>query len=93
MYIRDTANLPSALRGKSITQIALLVPDLAVAVSSWSHVLDRSDWLVYTYGPRNVPRLFLRGQPVKFTMRLAISGACCAPIGTDSAYPRAIDLS
>jgi hypothetical protein len=39
-------SLPTALRGLRITQVALLVPDLAAAVANWSSVLAGSDWLV-----------------------------------------------
>jgi methylmalonyl-CoA/ethylmalonyl-CoA epimerase len=68
-------SLPSAFRGLAITQVALLVPDLASGVATWSAALGRSDWLVYTYGPETVPCLTFRGEPGRFSMRLALSGA------------------
>lgn len=71
----EAARLPTALRGQSITQICLLVPDLSVGVATWSALLGLSDWLVYTYSPATVPRLVFRGEPGKFSMRLAISGS------------------
>jgi methylmalonyl-CoA/ethylmalonyl-CoA epimerase len=67
--------MPTALRGLRITQVALLVPDLATAVANWSVVLGHSDWLVYTYGPATVPQLTYRGEPARFSVRLALAGA------------------
>jgi hypothetical protein len=50
------------------------VPDLEVGVSTWSALLDRTDWLVYTYTPENVPELGYRGDKGMFSLRLALSG-------------------
>jgi catechol 2,3-dioxygenase-like lactoylglutathione lyase family enzyme len=71
----DDHRLPAALSGLAITQIAFLVPDLATGVATWSAVLGRSDWLVYTYNPDTVPTLTFRGEPARFSVRLALSGA------------------
>ncbi|MCL2396417.1 MAG: VOC family protein [Acidimicrobiaceae bacterium] len=67
--------LPGALSGLAITQVAFLVPDLSAAVTTWSAVLGRSDWLVYTYNSSTVPVLTFRGEPARFSVRLALSGA------------------
>jgi methylmalonyl-CoA/ethylmalonyl-CoA epimerase len=67
-------SLPSAFRGLAITQVAFLVPDLAVGVETWSTALGKSDWLIYTYSPETVPQLTFRGEPGRFSMRLALSG-------------------
>lgn len=67
--------LPTALAGLDVTQIALLVPDLAAAVNTWGAVLGRSDWLVYTYNASTVPVLTFHGEPARFSVRLALSGA------------------
>ena len=69
------SSLPTAFRGLPITQVAFLVPDLASGVETWGSALGRSDWLVYTYSPETVPHLTFRGEPGKFSMRLALSGA------------------
>lgn len=69
------SSLPTAFRGLPVTQVAFLVPDLASGVETWGALLGRSDWLVYTYSPETVPHLTFRGEPGKFSMRLALSGA------------------
>jgi methylmalonyl-CoA/ethylmalonyl-CoA epimerase len=88
--------LPTALAGLAITQVAFLVPDLASAVSTWSAVLGRSDWLVYTYNPSTVPELTFRGKPAQFSIRLALSGArpqveLIQPLSGPSIYEEWID--
>jgi catechol 2,3-dioxygenase-like lactoylglutathione lyase family enzyme len=84
-------SLPSAFRGLAITQVAFLVPDLAAGVETWSSALGASDWLVYTYSPETVPHLTFRGEPGKFSMRLALCGAgpqleLIQPLGGPSIY-------
>lgn len=69
------ANLPTTLRGRPITQIGLLVPDLVSGIANWSALLGRSDWLVYTYGPTTVPKLIFRGEQGRFSLRLGLSGS------------------
>jgi methylmalonyl-CoA/ethylmalonyl-CoA epimerase len=69
------SSLPTAFRGLPITQIAFLVPVLASGVETWSAALGKSDWLVYIYSPATVPHLTFRGEPGKFSLRLALSGS------------------
>jgi methylmalonyl-CoA/ethylmalonyl-CoA epimerase len=92
---RDSG-LPGALAGLGITQLAFLVPDLAAAVNTWSTVLGRSDWLVYTYNSSTVPVLTFRGEPARFSVRLALSGATpqlelIEPLAGPSIYEEWID--
>ena len=56
-------------------QIGLLVDDLHAAMTSWSAVLGRADWLVYTYGPQNLKNASYRSAPSGFAMRLALIGS------------------
>ena len=57
--------LPPPLKGIPVTQIAMVVPDLAAAVATWSATLG-DDWPIYAFGPENVPFLRYRGQPGTF---------------------------
>jgi methylmalonyl-CoA/ethylmalonyl-CoA epimerase len=56
-------------------QIGLLVDDLHAAMTRWSAVLGRADWLVYTYGPQNLKNSSYRSAPSGFAMRLALIGS------------------
>jgi methylmalonyl-CoA/ethylmalonyl-CoA epimerase len=64
--------LPPPLKDIPVTQIAMLVPDLAAGVAMWSATLGH-DWPTYAYGPGNVPFLRYRGEPATFSMRVALS--------------------
>ena len=57
----DENALPDFLQGIVPAQIGILVPDLAAGIRTWSAILGRSDWRVYTYGPDWVPELTYRG--------------------------------
>jgi methylmalonyl-CoA/ethylmalonyl-CoA epimerase len=68
----------AALRFPGADQVALLVPDLPVAVHEWSALLGVApgDWYVHTYGPDSVPEHFTyRDQPGRYRMRLALVGS------------------
>jgi methylmalonyl-CoA/ethylmalonyl-CoA epimerase len=59
----------------SAGQIGLLVENLGSAIASWSALLDRDDWLVYTYGPHNMSNARYYGRPSRFGMRLSLVGS------------------
>jgi catechol 2,3-dioxygenase-like lactoylglutathione lyase family enzyme len=67
--------LPDPLAGLPVAQVGILVPDLAKGIATWSSLLGTDDWLVYTYGPENVPHLEYRGAPGIFRMHLALTGS------------------
>lgn len=66
--------LPPPLRDLVVAQIAFLVPDLETAAARWSGTFGLSDWYVFTYTGRSVPKLRYRGGPGTFGMRLAFAG-------------------
>lgn len=55
-------------------QICLLVPDIEEAMLSWSALLGRTDWRLHTYSSEWVPRWIYRGEPGRFSMKLAMIG-------------------
>ncbi|MER6171949.1 VOC family protein [Streptosporangium sp. NPDC001681] len=71
----DPAVLPAPLAGLPVAQVGILVPDLAAGVATWSALLGKDDWLIYTYGPDTVPHLAYRGEPGRFRMRVALTGS------------------
>ena len=72
MLDKQQQQLPRPLKDIPITQIAMLVPDLAAGVAMWSATLG-GDWPTYAFGPENVPFLRYRGEAATFTMRVALS--------------------
>lgn len=63
-----------AVPSKQPDQVAYVVPDLDNAIRSWSRLLGRQDWRVYTYGPHNTRDLRYRGSTAGYSMRLALCG-------------------
>ena len=53
----------------------MLVENLGTAMVRWSTLLNRDDWLVYTYGPDNMSNARYYGRPSRFGMRLALIGS------------------
>jgi methylmalonyl-CoA/ethylmalonyl-CoA epimerase len=64
--------LPPPLKDIPVSQIGILVPDLAAGVAMWSGNLG-DDWPIYAFGPGNVPFLRYRGEQATFSMRVALS--------------------
>ena len=73
--VLDRAKLPPFLSGMYPKQLGILVPDIEEGIRMWSVLTGRDDWRMYTYSPDWVPELTYRGQPGRFSMRLALLGA------------------
>ena len=73
-----SANLPAepSLLGRPVRQIALVVPDLEVAVRAYADALGVGPWNVYTIGAPAMTGMTYRGEPADFVIRhaLAFSG-------------------
>lgn len=70
-----TESLQAAVGHERVDQVAYLVPDLESGIAEWNALLGEAEWLVYSYSPDNVPELGYRGEPGRFSMRLALRGA------------------
>jgi methylmalonyl-CoA/ethylmalonyl-CoA epimerase len=69
----DTPLLP--FTGLAAGQIGILVDDIDSRMAVWGAILDRDDWLLYTYGPNNLKNAAYRGRPGSYSMRLAMIGS------------------
>jgi len=69
------AVVPSAFRELAVTQVGILVPDLASAIRGYQAALNLDDWLIYTYSADTVPEMTYRGEAGRFGMRLAMAGS------------------
>lgn len=69
------AELPNELPflRNGIAQVALIVPDLDVAVEAYWKLFGVGPWQMYTYGKPLVQRMTYRGQAADYRMRLALS--------------------
>ncbi|ADB50696.1 conserved hypothetical protein [Conexibacter woesei DSM 14684] len=56
-------------------QIGIVVHDLDRALARYERALGGGPWRIWTYGPRNVPRLTYRGADAAFEMRVALSSS------------------
>jgi methylmalonyl-CoA/ethylmalonyl-CoA epimerase len=65
-----------SLLGRPVRQIALVVPDLEVAVRAYADALGVGPWNVYTIGAPSMTGMTYRGERVDFVIRhaLAFSG-------------------
>ncbi|MFF2840539.1 VOC family protein [Paenarthrobacter sp. NPDC057981] len=67
-------NLPHAFQGLTLTQIGVLVPDLALGIQTYKEVLGLENWAIYTFSSAVVPNLTYRGQTANCTFRIALAG-------------------
>jgi len=68
--------VPPSLLDRPVRQIALVVPDLEVAVRAYADALGVGPWNVYTIGAPWMTGMTYRGEPADFRIRhaLAFSG-------------------
>jgi methylmalonyl-CoA/ethylmalonyl-CoA epimerase len=62
------------LAGRPISQVGIVVRDLEHALEGYSARWGLGPWAGYLYGPSTVPRLTYRGEPGRYSMRLALAG-------------------
>jgi methylmalonyl-CoA/ethylmalonyl-CoA epimerase len=65
----------AALGGRPIGQIGVVVADLELALERYSARWGLGPWIGYVYGPATVPRLTYRGEPGRYSLRLALTGS------------------
>jgi methylmalonyl-CoA/ethylmalonyl-CoA epimerase len=68
-------NVIDALGGRSVGQVGIVVRDLERALECYSARWGLGPWAGYVYGPATVPQLTYRGEPGRYSMRLALAGA------------------
>ena len=56
-----------------ISQVAIIVEDLEIAVENYWRLFGIGDWHFYTYGKPLVKRMTYRGRPSEYKMRVALS--------------------
>ena len=74
MTAPSLSGIPEALVGQGVGQVGILVPDLEDGLRVFSASGTIESWSIYTYGPRTVPRLTFRGEPGRFSVRIALGG-------------------
>lgn len=70
--VRQT--LREAVGTSRVDQVAFLVEDLDEGMDRWGAFRPEEEWRIYSYGPNNVEDLRYRGEPGRFSMRLAFIG-------------------
>jgi methylmalonyl-CoA/ethylmalonyl-CoA epimerase len=60
-----------------VHQVGIVVEDVERAIAAHARLLGYSDaqWRRADFGPESVGRLFVRGNPAEFSMRLAFAGS------------------
>jgi methylmalonyl-CoA/ethylmalonyl-CoA epimerase len=61
--------------GRPVGQIGIVVRDLERAFEQYGGRWGLGPWIGYVYGPETVPRLTYRGEPGRYSMRIALAGA------------------
>ena len=61
--------------GRPVGQVGIVVRDLARAFEQYGGRWGLGPWKGYVYGPETVPRLTYRGEPGRYSMRIALAGA------------------
>ena len=62
-----------ALVGRPVGQIGIVVRDLESACHRYSALWDSGPWRVYTYGPAMLSHQRFRGEPSRFSVRIALN--------------------
>lgn len=62
------------LAGRPVGQVGIIVRDLERALERYSSLWGLGPWACYLYGPATVPKLTYRGQPGRYSMRIALAG-------------------
>ena len=83
--------MPEALVANGVGQIGILVPNLEEGLRTYGAIPAIESWSIYTYGPDFVPQLEYRGQPGRYSVRLALGGKgpqieLMEPLGGPSIY-------
>lgn len=63
-----------ALGGRPIGQVGILVSDLERALERYSTLWGLGPWSGFAYGPDTVPALTYRGEPGRYSVRIALAG-------------------
>ena len=62
-----------SLLGRPVTQVAMVVPDLDAAMTTWWQGLGVGPWHVYTLGRPTMTGMSYRGRPAPFRIRLGLA--------------------
>ena len=62
------------LGGRPVIQVGIVVRDLERALEAHTRLWGIRPWRIYTYGPDLLTGLTYRGEPGRFSMRLALAG-------------------
>jgi methylmalonyl-CoA/ethylmalonyl-CoA epimerase len=63
-----------ALAGRPVGQVGIIVRDLEQALERYSALWGLGPWACFLYGPATVPTLTYRGEPGRYSMRIALAG-------------------
>ena len=58
---------------REISQVAIVVKNLEEAMKKYWETLGLGPWSIYTFAPPRLKDTYVRGKPVKYSMRLAIT--------------------
>jgi hypothetical protein len=64
-----------AIGGRPVVQIGIIVRDLERSLAAHSGIWGVGPWRIYTYGPELLKSQSYRGQPARYSMRLALAGS------------------
>lgn len=62
------------LAGRPVGQVGIIVRELEPALERYSSLWGLGPWNGYVYGPATVPVLTFRGEPGRYSMRIALAG-------------------
>jgi methylmalonyl-CoA/ethylmalonyl-CoA epimerase len=62
------------LAGRPVGQVGIIVGDLDRALERYSSLWGLGPWNGYLYSPETVPALTYRGEPGRYSMRIALAG-------------------
>jgi methylmalonyl-CoA/ethylmalonyl-CoA epimerase len=63
------------IAGRPVGQVGILVRDLDRALERYSSLWGLGPWTGYVYGPETLPELTYRGQPGRYSMRIALASS------------------
>ena len=63
-----------AFGGRPVGQVGIIVRDLEGALERYSSLWGLGPWAGFLYGPGTVPTLTYRGEPGRYSMRIALAG-------------------
>lgn len=69
----DPITKPLPFLNNGVAQIAILVPDIDAAVTTYRALFGIEPWHIYTYGKPLVKAMTYHGEPADYKMRVALS--------------------